>query len=171
MARLVQRAPSREVRRTLLIVGEGLAEEAFLRHLKALYVERGSKVVTIKNAKGKGGRHVLSYALGQRKAADYDQIAALLDTDKDWDDAQRARARREGVEVVEATPCLEALLLAVARRPVPPSTAECKREAERLFGRPAHDEQIYPRHLPREVLDVARPLVPALAQLFRLLLD
>ncbi|MEO6277640.1 hypothetical protein [Roseateles sp.] len=104
MARHPQKTPTREVRRTLLIVGEGLAEEAFLRHLKALYVERGSKAVTIKNAKGKGGRHVLSYALAQRKTADYDKVAALLDTDKDWDDTQRVRARQQGVEVVEGHP-------------------------------------------------------------------
>gem|GEM_PF-2578925 len=41
--------------RTLLIVGEGRHEEAFLNHLKQLYVPRGCGLsVTIKNARGKG---------------------------------------------------------------------------------------------------------------------
>jgi hypothetical protein len=35
--------PARQVRRTALLVGEGLAEEVFLKHLKAIYVERGGK--------------------------------------------------------------------------------------------------------------------------------
>lgn len=116
----------RAVRRTLLIVGEGLAEEVFLRHLKRVYVERGHKTITVKNAKGKGGGHVLAYTAGQRKAADYDQVAALLDTDADWNDERRALAQRQRIHVFEATPCLEALLLDIAgkgplRRPRPAS--------------------------------------------------
>ncbi len=37
--------PARQVRRTALLVGEGLAEEVFLKHLKAIYVERGAMVL------------------------------------------------------------------------------------------------------------------------------
>ena len=53
--------------------------------------------MAIKNAKGKGGKHVLDYTIGQRKTADYDELAALLDTDTDWGDAQKAVARRNDV--------------------------------------------------------------------------
>ena len=35
----------RQVARTVLVVGEGDAEVAFLQHFKALYVQRGSGVV------------------------------------------------------------------------------------------------------------------------------
>ena len=41
--------------RTLLLVGEGATEEAFLRHVKSIYAPRGAGLkVTIKNAHGKG---------------------------------------------------------------------------------------------------------------------
>ena len=34
--------PNRPQYRTLLLVGEGETEQAFLQHVKALYVQRGS---------------------------------------------------------------------------------------------------------------------------------
>lgn len=159
--------PTRPVRRTLLLVGEGLAEEAFLRHLRALYVERGSKVVTVKNAKGKGGGHVLDYTLRQRKAAAFDEAAALLDTDHDWDDAKRAQARKAGITVFEATPCLEALLLAIAGQRPPGVTAACKREFAQRFGHEAHVAAVYTAHFARPALEAARLRVALLDALIQ----
>lgn len=162
-------ARHRQVRRTLLVVGEGLAEEKFLQHLKALYVERGSKCVTIKNAKGKGGGHVLDFTARQRRAAAYDQAAALLDTDADWSDAHRALAKRQGIVVFEASPCLEGLLLDAAGQRVPPTTTACKRAFRHHFGQEAHVESVYPQHLPREVLDAASHRMESLLRLIHLL--
>lgn len=159
----------RQVRRTALLVGEGLAEEVFLRHLKSIYVERGAKTVTVKNAKGKGGKQVLDYTIAQRKVADYDQEAALLDTDTDWDDGQRARARQHRVTIFEAAPCLEAELLKVAGHHAPGRTAECKQVFEQRFGAAAHDERVYDQYFGRQVLDAARARVPVLQQLIEYL--
>lgn len=159
--------PLRPVRRTLLLVGEGLAEEAFLRHLKALYLERGSKVVTIKNAKGKGGGHVLDYTLRQRKAAAFDDVAVLLDTDHDWDDERRGQARKAGVAVFEATPCLEAVLLDIAGHRPPATTAVCKRDFAQHFGHEAHVASLYAAHFPLALLEAARQRVQVLAALIQ----
>ena len=164
-------ALQRRVRRTLLLVGEGLAEEVFLRHLKALYVERGHKTVTIKNAKGKGGGHVLAYTGRQCKAAEYDQVAALLDTDADWNDQRRAQASRQRILVFEASPCLEALLLAIAGQRVPPNTQACKRAFRQHFGHEAHAEALYPVHLTRGMLDAAASRIDLLHRLIQLLLE
>lgn len=47
--------PRRKVARTVLLVGEGDSEVAWLQHLKSLYVARGSGVaVTIKNQERTG---------------------------------------------------------------------------------------------------------------------
>ena len=47
-------------KRTLLMVGEGADEKAFLSYLKEQLVPRGAGlVVTVKNAKGKGAKGVL----------------------------------------------------------------------------------------------------------------
>ena len=50
------------------LASKGLAEEVFLKHLKSIFVERGVKTVTVKNAKGKGGKQVLDYTIAQRKS-------------------------------------------------------------------------------------------------------
>lgn len=157
--------PLRQVKRTALLVGEGLAEETFLRHLRSIYLERGSKSVKIKNAKGKGGKRVLEYTLSQRKAADYAEEAALLDTDTDWDDQQRAIARQHGVEIFEATPCLEALLLGIVAQPVPRTTKACKQAFKKHFGAEAHDTRLYETHFGQAVLDTARRRLPLLDRL------
>jgi len=100
--------------RTVLLVGEGDAEENFLRHLKSLYVSRSSGVaVTIKNARGKGALHVVDYARRQRLNAAFDVTAALLDTDKDWSAATAKTAQQAKVHVLPCTPCLEAMLLSI----------------------------------------------------------
>lgn len=162
--------PVRQQRRTALLVGEGLAEQTFLNHLKALYVLRGHKQVTVKNAKGKGGAHVLDYTRRQGLQAAFDEKAALLDTDTDWDDKQRALAREWGIEVIEAQPCLEALLLRIAGQRVPHGTEACKKAFTKQFGAPAHEAAVLERHFTRAMLDNARPNVPALDQLMQFLL-
>jgi hypothetical protein len=157
------------VRRTTLVVGEGLAEATFLKHLKSLYLVRGQASLTVKNAKGKGGRQVLEFTLRQRRAADYDRMATLLDTDADWDDAQRARARKEKVTVFESSPCIEALLLRVAGHSVPPTSTLCKQAFAQRFGAPAHRQEVYDRHFTVGVLNEAKDRVPLLDALVKYL--
>ena len=164
--------PMRQQRRTVLMVGEGFADCDFLRHLKTLYVGRSSnKTVTIKNARGKGGRHVLKTALDEvkHKGAAYDVVAVLLDTDTDWDDALRAKARKSKVTVFESTPCLEAELLRIADHRAPEVSAQCKREFAQRFGHEAHDPDVWPEHFQKALLDQAKNRVPVLANLLALL--
>jgi hypothetical protein len=160
-----KKAPARQVRHTVLLVGEGLAEVGVLNLIKALYVARGSKAVTVKNAKGHGGRAVLDYAHRQSRAADYDETAVLLDTDADWDDAQRALAKRSKITVFEATPCLEAVLLRIAGHAVPHSTTHCKRDFKNHYGAEAHEFGLIERHFDQAVFDAARDRVPVLDSL------
>ena len=76
-----------QVRKTLLIVGEGDSEEAFLKHLRELYCSGGSGVaVTVRNAHGKGPENVIDHAARQARIYSYDARAALLDTDIPWTD-------------------------------------------------------------------------------------
>ncbi|MFZ5521520.1 MAG: hypothetical protein ACOZD0_10000 [Pseudomonadota bacterium] len=161
----------RTQKRTALMVGEGLGDETFLRHLKLLYLLRrdGDMRITIKKAKGKAGAHVLDFTRRQCKMADYDCRLALLDTDTDWDDAQRRNATQWGMEVVEATPCLEALLLRIADIKPAATSAGCKKAFTKRFNAEAHTPGVYHRHFPQALLDTARTRVPELDQLIRFL--
>lgn len=160
----------RQAARTVLLVGEGDAEVVFLQHLKTLYVQRGSGVaVTIKNARGKGAAHVVDFARRQSINAAYDVVAALLDTDTDWNDKTRTAARKARVHPVRSEPCLEAVLLSVHRVPVEGRTAtQLKHDFTARFGAAASDHGVT-RHFPREVVEVARVRVEVLRDLVHLL--
>ena len=104
----------RAVLRTVLIVGEGACEVAFLNHLKTLFVKRGCGVtVKISNANGKGSAHVVDFAIRQSQNTAYDVVAALLDTDDVWTDALKKHAENNKIKLVPSSPCLEGLLLEI----------------------------------------------------------
>lgn len=163
--------PQREQRHTVLLAGEGLAEQNLLNHLKALYLPRGApKTVSVKNAKGKGGAQVLDYCRRQQKTAAFDEAAVLLDTDTQWGPSQQALARKEGIRVFECTPCLEAVLLRIAGKPLSVGqTVDYKRAFHTAFGCEAHDPNVLERVFPKPVLDAARSRVPELAALLAFL--
>ncbi len=100
-----------KAQRTLLIVGEGRDEVAFLSYLKSQYVPRGCGLsVTIKDAHGKGALHVIDRAAAHRANADFDQVAALLDMDT-WDAKAEKLAKRKKILVLGSDPCFEAMML------------------------------------------------------------
>ncbi|WP_312283657.1 hypothetical protein [Candidatus Igneacidithiobacillus taiwanensis] len=124
---MASRLAIRQQYRTLLLVGEGEADEAFLLHVKSLYVQRGSGLrVTVGCAHGKGAKHVVDYAIRQRRVREYDRIAALLDTDTDWTPAVQQRARQNSILVLKSVPCIEGMLLRTIRQNADGSTRELK---------------------------------------------
>lgn len=160
----------RVVRKTILVVGEGLAEVALAQQLKATYTRDGNGcAMTIRNARGKGGRHVIDYAARQMRASEFTTVCAVLDTDTDWDQEVEAIARRSGIEVVANDPCLEAMLLRVHGVAAGRTTADCKRLFKDRFGGEAHDAGIISRHFQRGHLDGARGSVESLDRLMTLI--
>jgi len=156
----------RVLRRTVLFVGEGDAEEVLLRHLRKLYTAGNDGFrASIKNAHGKGAGHVVDCAIRAHANADFDLCAVLLDTDEGWTDAVRKRARTRSIKVIESNPCCEAWLLDVAGHGGERRSSEHKREFQCHFGAPAHHAGVYTKHFARDVLDAARPRVLTLDQL------
>lgn len=159
------------VKETLLIVCEGDAEIAFVRFVKRTYADALGRAVRMHNAKGKGGKHVLE--TGQRHAKNNratDKLVLLLDTDQDWNDALRIRARKARVgkhpiSVIEANPCLEAWLLQVLGVETEGDTGHMKQKFEAYTGVKAHEPEWMERHLSRDLLDKARTRVSQLAEL------
>lgn len=105
---------TRAQNKTLLLVGEGYSDEAFLHYLKEQFVVRGSGlVVTIKNAKGKGAKHVIEWTIRQVKNTGYDVVAVLFDTDTDWTKAVEKNAKTHKLNLLTSDPCFEAMLLRI----------------------------------------------------------
>lgn len=160
-----RRAVRRAVRFTLLAVGEGAAEEAFLRHLKTVYGDDLGRFVHVRNAKGKGAHHVLAYAIRCQQSVPHDKAVIWIDNDAHWNAADRKKALTKKILVVESEPCMEAVLLGICGVFIDGgTTAEHKRRFEEHFGAPAHEVN-FEQHFGRDALDRARGAVPQLAAL------
>ena len=161
----------RIARHTILLVGEGRADWAFLKHIKSLYISRGCGVsATVRNAHGKGPDHVVDYAIRQCRNAAYDRIVALLDTDLDMSATIRRRAKSKKVQIIGVTPCIEGFLLKILREHVPSMSADCKaRVGDTLPARLTSPED-YKEKFPKELLDERRDDVPELRKLLNYLL-
>ena len=156
---------------TVLLVGEGATELAFLKHIKSLYISRGCGVsATAKNAHGKGPDHVVDYAIRQCRNADYDRIAALLDTDLEMSEAVRRRARAKKIQIIGSTPCIEGLLLKILGEHVPATSEQCKARMGRTLPARLTYPDDYQANFPREFLDGRRGEVPELGRLLDCLL-
>lgn len=102
----------RELVPTLLVVGEGDSEEAFLRHIRQFPLcRRNGTKITIRNAHGKGAAHVIDYAIRISKNFNYDVVVVFFDTDTDWNNTVRKKAEKYKLKMVKSDPCLEAMLL------------------------------------------------------------
>lgn len=162
----------RPVRPTLLLVGEGDAEEVFLKHLKQLLTNQGRGCqVSVRNAHGKGAGHVVTYAQRQARQAAYDRVAVLLDTDTDWTPATRKLAKVHRIAVVASEPCFETWLLNLLGKPARPgeSSAQAKLRFQATLGAAAHTPGLLARTFPLDVLMSAAERHASLQQLLDLI--
>ncbi len=156
----------RTPRHTVLLVGEGTTEWAFLKHIKSLYISRGCGVsATIRNAHGKGPDHVVDYAIRQCRNAEYDRVRVLLDTDLEMSVAARGRAGVKKIQIIGSTPCIEGLLLKILDERVPGTSAECKAQCSGTLPARLTLPEDYRAHFPGDLLDERRGEVPELGEL------
>jgi hypothetical protein len=153
----------RSLRFTLLVVGEGDSEVAFLKHLRSLYCTNQEGVsVTVMNAHGKGPGNVISTAIGHRRNRQFDKALAMLDTDLVWVKKDIEAARKAGIVLVGSSPCLEGLLLQILGRPVPEASAHCKGAVGKIGAGDITDVSAYTDLWPKHVLEQARRTISKL---------
>ncbi len=151
----------RSASRTLLMYGEGLGEEMFLKHLRGLYSHNSGVAVTIRNGKGGTATNIITNAVNE--PGSFDRRIVILDNDKSTQEMNQARteARQRGVELLENTPCLEATLLTILRPGQNFSgktSAWCKNEFESNYIDKKKRTEIgeYGRVFPKTTLDTQR---------------
>lgn len=146
-----------KTQRTLLIVGEGADEVAFLNHVKQLYAPRGcGLLVTIKNAQGKSAKHAIEWTGRQTAIAAYDVAAALLDTDTDWSPEVAKFAKKKKIRVLTSEPCFEALMLRVLGANPKDNAHALKKQFAPFVNNDATQSQNYALHFSRERLQAGR---------------
>ena len=116
----------RQANRTLLIFGEGLGEEMFLKHLKGLYSQDCNVAITIRKGKGGDAKNIVIDA--SKISGAFDRKVVILDNDKPLAEMQSARqeAKNKRIELIENTPCLEFLLLSILGQHPKNNSADCK---------------------------------------------
>lgn len=132
----------RFVIKTLLLVGEGHAEKAFLSHLKSIF-SNGKFKVSIVNAGGKGPEHIISHAISCKKCDGYDFVIVLLDTDLPWPKTHVQRAMAAGINLVGSEPCLEGLLLDLLGNNKSDNNNGCKDAMHPLLSGPCTERDSY----------------------------
>lgn len=162
---------NRHSRRTLLIVGEGYCEVAFLTYIRQFHGVRGQGVqITIKNARGKGAAHVVETAVRSMANFGYDHVAVLLDTDTDWNEQVAGQAASKGIQVLASVPCFEAMLLRVLGQRLR-GQKNLKQQFFNHIGNDGTRREDYRKHFRIELLEEARKreaTINALLQLFGL---
>jgi hypothetical protein len=162
--------PTKSTKTTILIVGEGPTEKAFLQYLKELYIGRDEDfAVKVECGSGGAPSSVIQKAIRLRGSRDYDKCYVLLDADRpietDYKLAHRMN-KRPRVETLKATPCIEGLFLAILKHPgfsqASASSDHCKREFETkyLAYDKKTDKRSYADKFPRGMLDQQRANVP-----------
>ncbi len=156
-------------RKTLLAVGEGKADAAFLKYLRGIYCSGRSGVkVTVRDASGKGPSNVIGTAIGALRISSYDKKLCLLDTDLEWTKENKSDAKRKKIELVGSTPCLEGLLLQILGRAVPASSLDCKRQLKIITGKDMFEAEDYATNFPYAELQNLRADIAELDKLLRL---
>lgn len=123
----------RRANKTLLIFGEGLGEEVFLKYLKSVYTCDCNVAITIR--KGKGGDAKSIVVDASKIPGAFDRKIVILDNDKSAEEMKKARqeAKNNGIEMIENTPCLEFLLLHILGANTQNNSAFCKSEFETKY--------------------------------------
>lgn len=159
-----------KAQRTLLIVGEGADEVAFLNHVKQLYVPRGCGLsVTIKNAQGKSAKHAIEWTGRQMAIADYDVAAALLDTDTDWSPEVAKLAKKKRIQVLTSEPCFEALMLRVLGENPNGNAPVLKKQFAPFVNNDATQRENYAMHFSPECMQAGRLHEPTIDVLLKLI--
>lgn len=163
-------APRRvpRVRKTLLIVGEGHTEKAFINHLKSIYCIREINVEVI-NARGKGPEHILNHAIGCQAHTPRDLVGVLLDTDLTWPKDLVKSMSRDGFQLMGSLPCIDGLILDIIDAPKPKLSQACKDKLFSILPGPCTDKNTYSLLLAKPVLEQARQKVEVLNDLINLI--
>ncbi len=164
----------RSASRTLLVYGEGLGEEVFLKYLRGLYSKNSGVEVKIRN--GKGGTPINIVISAVNEPGSFDRKVVVLDNDKSEQEMNSARneAKRKAIELIENLPCLEATLLSILRSGQSFSNKAsvwCKSEFESnyLDKKKRTDVAEYPKFFSKNLLDSQRTKVAELNVLIELM--
>ena len=160
----------RRTKKTILFVGEGPTEKAFLQHIKQLYITRDMDLA-VKVECGSGGspQNVVEKTIRLRSSSSYDRCFVLIDSDLPFQphgELKRRICKKPHIEILCAIPCVEGLFLAILKHPrfsrQSATSSMCKRIFEETYipHDRKTDKRFYKKLFPKEILDAGRRDIP-----------
>lgn len=112
-------AKRKQIRKTvstsLLVVGEGADDKAFIDHMKRFFCPRFcGRTAKVEAGDGGSAGNIIQNAIRSFKAVDYDKRYLVLDSDLPPTNAEMKKAHQNGYKIILWSPqCLEGALLDV----------------------------------------------------------
>lgn len=153
---MAKRKPRSVNKTTLLVMGEGEHDKAFLSHMKGIYHERrsGSKI-TLDFSSGGSPHDIIKDTVKKSRHVGYDKKFILMDSDVPVNQQDIKAAKNSGITILYSKPlCLEGMLLSVLGQNTPHTAQKCKsalhpqlsdnpalsKSYDPLFAKPVLDE-------------------------------
>ena len=159
---------TRKSKLTLIFVGEGEADKAFLSHLRSIY-GTGNLRVSPKSAGGKGPENVIRDTISSLENSGYSYAAALLDTDLKWPRNLVQEAKNKNIPLFGSSPCIEGFLLDILQKKKPRSSKECKKVLHPMLKGRETCSQSYKELFNETTLEAARKNIQQLDSIIRLI--
>lgn len=158
---MAKKKVTRKIKKTLLAVGEGISEKAFLQHLKSIY-SKGDPKITVVTAGGKGPSNIIKHAISCVNCDGYDRCIVLLDTDLPWPSTLVKQAKSKGIILVGADPCLEGLLLDILTINKCNTNKGCKEKLHPLLSGASTSKDSYQTLFTASALNESRKVISQL---------
>lgn len=150
-----RRNPRYVKKSTLLVVGEGPSDKAFLNHLKEIYCHNTYQKVTVEAEDGGSPDVMVHNVIRKHQHQAFDRKVLLLDEDIHITDAIWAKAHKGKLELIISTPtCLEGMLLEVLGYQVGIiESHHCKSHLHPMLSGPETKRESYRELFPKTVID------------------
>lgn len=141
---------------TLLIVGEGAADKAFIDHLKQTLEIKSS--VKVKAGDGGSPGNIITHAIRVHQGPAYDRRLLVLDSDIPVSAQEHKTAAQAGYEILLWSPvCLEGVLLEVLQESVctHETSQDLKKRLHPRLDGSSTDSKAYKKLFPKPCLENA----------------
>lgn len=150
----------RQLKKTILIVGEGETEDAVATHLKNLFWKRPETTFSIKIRYASGGSPlcVIQYAEKINTSVKYDQVYIVLDTDKGLCNKSKKLIEKHKFIVIYTPECMDCALIRVLNESS--IHGKCKSKIKTMIGELPTHISIVEKAFPEDILISSLHLSP-----------
>lgn len=125
--------------------------------------------MTIKNARGKGAKHVIDWTVRHIANTAYAEVAVMPDTDTDWSASIAKIARQTKIRVLASAPCFDAVMLRLLGVRPDADAKNMKKALAPYLNHVPTEQESYAAHFGKACLEAGRGSESTINELLSLL--